>query len=183
MNSEQLALRQAAMRLKPKRTKKTKGKKRHGLSAPELARRIMRRTAVLEAQQTEMRARTCSPSYIAKSAATAKGLEKQRARLAVKLELRAAKRMRKTLAYQRKRYKGHLQERRKMTWQVRAEWVLTQEAWKSLRAEMKLAEQRLRSATRAFEDLTIGAQRNRDITAGWRLGLEHAQAQSKETQV
>jgi hypothetical protein len=170
------------MRNKPKRTKKPKGKKRNrGLSVPELARRIARRTALVEAQQAAMRERTKSPSYTARAAATAKGLAKQKARLSMKLELRAARRMRKALAYQRKRYKEHKREFiRKVTWEMRASWKLTTDAWQELRTAMKEAEQRLRSATKAYEDVTVGAQRNRDITAGWKLGLAHAEAMGKE---
>jgi hypothetical protein len=171
------------MRLKPRRTKAKKGKKRRGLSAPELARRIAKRTALLEIQQAAMRERTQSPSYVARAAATAKGLVKQKARLSMKLELRAAKKLRYALSYQRKQYMAHKREfRNKVTWEMRAQWVLTQETWKELRATMKEAEQRLRSATKAYEDVTVGVQRTRDISAGWKLGLEHAQAQSKETQ-
>jgi hypothetical protein len=116
-----------------------------------------------------------------RAAKVAKGLAKQKARLAVKQALSDARKMKRTLAYQRKRYREHkLEFKRKVTWQMRAEWKLTTEAWKELRSAIKAAEQRLRRATKAYEDVTVGAQRSRDITQGWRLGLEHAKAQGKE---
>jgi hypothetical protein len=125
-----------------------------------------------------MRERNSTPCALEQSAKVAKGLAKQKSRLAVKQALSDARKMKRTLAYQRKRYREHkLEFKRKVTWEMRAQWKLTQDSWKSLRTAMKEAEQRLRSATKAYEDVTVGAQRTKDITAGWKLGLEHAKAQ------
>jgi len=176
--TQTLAEKQAEMRNRPRRTKTKKGKRRRGLSVPELTRRIAYRTAVLEQAQQEMKTRNAAPGALERSAKVARGLAKQKARLAVKQALRDARKMKRTLAYQRKRYREHkLEFKRKVTWAMRAQWKVTMDTWKTLRTAMLEAEQRLRSATKAYEDVTVGAQRTKDITAGWKLGLEHAKAQ------
>jgi hypothetical protein len=173
-NLEQL---QAQMRLRPRRTKKKSNKKRR-TSLAELSRRLAARQALLEIQQAAMRARNSTPAARERSAKVAKGLARQKARLAVKQALSDARKMKRTLAYQRKRYREHkLEFKRKVTWAMRAQWKLTTDTWQGLRTAMLEAEQRLTSATKAYEDVTVGVQRSRDITAGWKLGLEHAKAQ------
>jgi uncharacterized protein (DUF2235 family) len=83
------------------------------------------------------------------AAKAAKGYAQAIARLKLKQELKAAKKMRLILRYQRKRYKAHKAEfKNKITHGMRDAWRATIADWNLLRETIKEADSRLHRAVR-----------------------------------